>query len=53
MSSAGTSAGYMDSPLERQLRDAHACASHRWVAHPLYEELGRLFLGHEPSGAFF
>lgn len=51
--SAGTSAGYMDSPLERQLRDAHACASHRWVAHPLYEELGRLFLGHEPSGAFF
>ena len=49
---AGTSAGYMAHPLERKLRDAHAVASHRWVAHPLYEELGRLFLGHEPSAAF-
>ena len=49
---AGTSAGYMANPLERKLRDAHAVASHRWVAHPLYEELGRLFLGYEPSAAF-
>ncbi len=50
---AGTSAGYMANPLERKLRDAHACASHRWVAHSLYEELGRLFLGHPPTIAFF
>ena len=31
---AGTTAMRMDSPLERKLRDAHACANHRWVAHP-------------------
>lgn len=42
---AGTTAMRMDSPLERKLRDAHACANHRWVAHPLYGELGRILLG--------
>jgi alkylation response protein AidB-like acyl-CoA dehydrogenase len=50
---AGTSAGYMANPLERRLRDAHACASHRWVAHPLYEEMGRILMGERPSMAFF
>ena len=49
---AGTTAIRMDSPLERKLRDAHACATHRWVAHPLYGELGRILLGHEPSAEF-
>jgi alkylation response protein AidB-like acyl-CoA dehydrogenase len=49
---AGTTAIRMDSPLERKLRDAHGCATHRWVAHPLYAELGRIFLGHEAPPEF-
>lgn len=49
---AGTSALRMDSPLERKLRDAHGCATHRWVAHPLYAELGKIFLGHEAPAEF-
>ncbi len=49
---AGTSAIRMDSPLERKLRDAHGCATHRWVAHPLYAEIGKIYLGHEPSAEF-
>ena len=48
----GTSAIRMDSPLERRLRDAHGCATHRWVAHPLYAELGRIFLGHDAPPEF-
>ncbi len=43
---AGTTSLRMDCPLERKLRDAHGCATHRWVAHPLYAELGKMFLGH-------
>ncbi len=49
---AGTSASYMKNPLERKLRDAHGCASHRWVSHPLYQDLGSIFLGQEPSPEF-
>lgn len=49
---AGTSAMRMDSPFERKLRDAHGCATHRWVAHPLYAELGRIFLGHDAPAEF-
>jgi indole-3-acetate monooxygenase len=49
---AGTSAMRMHSPLERKLRDAHGCATHRWVAHPLYQDLGAIFLGHPPSDEF-
>jgi alkylation response protein AidB-like acyl-CoA dehydrogenase len=49
---AGTSAMRMDNPLERKLRDAHGCATHRWVAHPLYGELGKIFLGHEAPPEF-
>jgi len=49
---AGTSAMRMFSPLERKLRDAHACATHRWVSHPLYENLGKIYLGHEPEPEF-
>jgi indole-3-acetate monooxygenase len=48
----GTTAMRMDNPLERKLRDAHGCATHRWVAHPLYAELGRIFLGHEAPAEF-
>ncbi len=43
---AGTTSLRMDCPLERKLRDAHGCATHRWVAHPLYTEIGKMFLGH-------
>ena len=49
---AGTSGARMYSPLERKLRDAHGCASHRWVAHPLYEAIGKLYLGFEPDVEF-
>ena len=49
---AGTSAMRMDNPLERKLRDAHGCATHRWVAHPLYAELGKIFLGHDAPAEF-
>lgn len=49
---AGTSGMRMFSPLERKLRDSHACATHRWVSHPLYENLGKIYLGHEPDAEF-
>ncbi len=51
-SSAGTSGMQLTSPLERKLRDAHGAATHRWVAHPLYTDLGRILLGHEPGPEF-
>ena len=38
--------------LERKLRDAHGAATHRWVAHPLYGEIGRIMLGGEPGPEF-
>jgi hypothetical protein len=47
--SAGTSAMRMNNPLERKLRDAHGCATHRWVSHSLYTDLGRILLGGEPT----
>ena len=49
---AGTTAAFMSNPLERKLRDAHGCASHRWVSHSLYPELGKIFLGLEPNPEF-
>jgi len=49
---AGTSGMRMHSALERKLRDAHGCATHRWVAHPLYADLGRILLGDEPGPEF-
>lgn len=49
---AGTSGMRMHSPLERKLRDAHGCATHRWVAHPLYQDLGSIFLGNEADPEF-
>ena len=48
----GTSAMRMNNPLERKLRDAHGTATHRWVAHPLYGELGKILLGHEATPEF-
>ena len=49
---AGTSGMRMFSPLERKLRDAHGCATHRWVAHPIFQDLGKIFLGHDPDPEF-
>ncbi len=49
---AGTSGMRMYSPLERKLRDAHGCATHRWVSHPLYQDMGSIFLGNEPDPEF-
>ena len=49
---AGTSAAYMANPLERKLRDAHGAASHRWVSHSLYQDLGAIILGHTPAAEF-
>lgn len=49
---AGTTGMRMYSPLERKLRDAHGCATHRWVSHPLYEDLGSILLGNEPGPEF-
>jgi alkylation response protein AidB-like acyl-CoA dehydrogenase len=49
---AGTSGMRMNSPLERKLRDSHGCATHRWVSHPLYQDLGSIFLGNEPDPEF-
>ena len=49
---AGTTGMRMYSPLERKLRDAHAAATHRWVAHPLYQDLGSILLGNEPDAEF-
>ena len=49
---AGTSGMQMASPLERKLRDAHGAATHRWVAHPLYTDLGKILLGHDAGPEF-
>ncbi|MBM4205598.1 MAG: hypothetical protein FJ194_15850 [Gammaproteobacteria bacterium] len=49
---AGTTGMRMYSPLERKLRDAHGCATHRWVSHQLYQDLGAILLGHPASPEF-
>ncbi len=49
---AGTTAMRMNNPLERKLRDAHGCATHRWVSHALYTDLGRVLFGGDPTPEF-
>jgi len=49
---AGTSGMRMHSPLERKLRDSHGCATHRWVSHALYQDLGSILLGQAPDPEF-
>jgi len=49
---AGTTGMRMNSPLERKLRDAHGCATHRWVSHPLYQDLGAILLGNDAPPEF-
>ena len=33
-------------------RDAHAAATHRWVSHSLYQDLGAIILGHDAGPEF-
>lgn len=49
---AGTTGMRINSPLERKLRDAHGCATHRWVSHPLYQDLGAILLGNDAPPEF-
>ena len=50
---AGTTALYMDCPLERSVRDLHTMAQHI-AAQPLWlEDTGRVLVGHEPIMPLF
>ncbi|MFT7218699.1 MAG: alkylation response protein AidB-like acyl-CoA dehydrogenase [Candidatus Azotimanducaceae bacterium] len=49
---AGTTGCRMDSPLERQLRDAQQAANHALISYRHYEELGKTFLGHDPGEGY-
>lgn len=49
---AGTTGSRMDSPLERQLRDAHQAANHALISYRHYEDLGKTFLGHAPPAGY-
>ncbi len=48
---SGTTGSRLDSPLERQLRDAHQAASHGAVSWRHYQDVGKTLIGHEiPPG---
>lgn len=49
---AGTTGSRMDSPLERQLRDAHQAANHALISYRHYEDLGKTFVGHAPADSY-
>ena len=49
---AGTTGSRMDSPLERQLRDAHQAANHALISYRHYEDLGKTFVGYEPAAGY-
>lgn len=49
---AATTGCRMDSPLERQLRDAQQAANHALISYRHYEELGKTFVGHEPNDMY-
>jgi alkylation response protein AidB-like acyl-CoA dehydrogenase len=49
---AGTTGSRMDSPLERQLRDAQQAANHALISYRHYEELGKTFVGYEPPAGY-
>ncbi len=50
--SAGTTGSRMDSPLERQLRDAHQAANHALISYRHYEDLGKTFVGYTPADSY-
>ena len=47
---AGSSAIFGSSPLQRRLRDVHTLTQHFFVAPPTYEMTGKILLGVEPDG---
>ncbi len=49
---AATTGCRMDSPLERQLRDAQQAANHALISYRHYENVGQTLLGHEPSAMY-
>ena len=49
---AGTTGCRMDSPLERQLRDAQQAANHALISYRHYEDLGKTFVGHELPASY-
>jgi indole-3-acetate monooxygenase len=49
---ASTTGSRMDSPLERQLRDAHQAVNHALISYRHYEDLGKTFLGHDPAEGY-
>jgi len=49
---AATTGCRMDSPLERQLRDAQQAANHALISYRHYENLGKTFVGHGPTDMF-
>ena len=49
---AATTGSRMDSPLERQLRDAQQAANHALISYRHYEQLGKTFVGHEPADSY-
>ncbi len=50
---AGTSALYVDSPIERAHRDIHAVAQHIVLAHTRREDAGRVHMGLKPNDPLF
>ena len=50
---AGTSALYIDCPIERAHRDIHAVAQHTVLGHGRLEDAGRVHLGLNPSFRLF
>jgi alkylation response protein AidB-like acyl-CoA dehydrogenase len=49
---AATTGCRMDSPLERQLRDAQQAANHALISYRHYEQLGKTFVGHPPADSY-
>lgn len=48
---AGGSSVYATSPIQRHFRDVHVATQHMMVADPIYEVVGRFFLGLEDNAA--
>lgn len=49
---AATTGCRMDSPLERQLRDAQQAANHALISYRHYENIGQTLMGHEPDAMY-
>lgn len=49
---SGTTGSRIDSPLERQLRDAYQAANHALISYRHYEDLGKTFVGYDPSPTY-